>query len=136
MGGSKPTILYVEDDKFSREVLAHIITRVMGFPDLIVFEDSSDFMERVQALPRVPDIFFLDVQVNPIDGHKMLALLRADERYKNSRIIAVTASVMADEVKVLQDAGFDGLIGKPIMKKVFPDLLSRILKGEKVWYVS
>ena len=43
---------------------------------------------------------------------------------------------LASEVKQLQDAGFDGLIGKPVMKRVFPELLQRILDGEPVWYVS
>jgi len=40
---------------------------------------------------------------------------------------------MNEEVELLRTAGFDGVIGKPINHATFPDLLMRILKGEKIW---
>jgi len=129
------TLLYVEDDRMSQEILVRLL-KGLGYPKLTVFEDSRNFLERVQALPAVPDIVFLDVQVGPLDGHQMLKLLRDDAAYKETKIIAMTASVMSSEVKELRDAGFDGLVGKPIMKRVFPELLQRIVDGESVWYVS
>ena len=53
--------------------------------------------------------------------HAPGALVDALDVFKQSKIIALTASVMASEVKQLQDAGFDGLIGKPVMRHVrFP----------------
>lgn len=133
---AEPSFLYVEDDPFSREVITRLIKQNMGLPNLTVFEDSSDFMARVKKLPAVPDVFLLDIQISPLNGHQMLKLLRDDETFKQSKIIALTASVMASEVKQLQDAGFDGLIGKPVMKRVFPELLQKVLDGEAVWYVS
>jgi CheY-like chemotaxis protein len=131
-----PSFLYVEDDPFSREVITRLIKQNMGFPNLTVFSDSSDFIARVKSLPAIPDVFLLDIQISPLNGHQMLKLLRGDDTFKKSKIIALTASVMASEVKQLQDAGFDGLIGKPVMKRVFPELLQRVLDGEAVWYVS
>ncbi|MBN1313808.1 MAG: response regulator [Anaerolineae bacterium] len=134
-GRDKLNLLYVEDDRMSQEILVRLL-KGLGYPDLIVFEDSRNFLERVKALPSIPDIVFLDVQVGPLDGHQMLKMLRSDDTYKDTKIIAMTASVMSAEVKELRDAGFDGLVGKPIMKRVFPELLQRIVDGESVWYVS
>jgi CheY-like chemotaxis protein len=83
----------------------------------------------------VPDVIFLDIHIRPIDGYQLLDLLRNEPQYQNSKIIALTASVMVQDVKRLQDAGFDGLIGKPIANKVFPRLVKNILAGEPVWYI-
>ena len=63
-------------------------------------------------------------------------MLRADPNYSGAIVIALTASVMNEEIELLQQSGFDGAIGKPIDVDVFPDLIQRILDGEKVWHVS
>jgi hypothetical protein len=39
------------------------------------------------------------------------------------------------DVARLQEAGFDGLIGKPLAHKVFPRLLEQIMNGEAIWYI-
>lgn len=135
MHNGKPIFLYVEDDAFSQEIMKRMLA-TLGYPNLTIFENSHNFLDRMRALPGVPDIVFLDIQIGPLNGHQVLKLLRDDETYKETRIIAMTASVMSSEVNELRDAGFDGLIGKPILKRIFPELLREILEGEAVWYVS
>ena len=127
--------MYVEDDESSQEVMKRLLKR-LGYVDLTIFESSHNFLDRVHALPAAPDVIFLDIQIAPLNGHQMLALLRGDDTFKEAKIIAMTASVMSSEVKELRDAGFDGLIGKPILKRIFPELLEEILEGKAVWYVS
>jgi CheY-like chemotaxis protein len=82
-----------------------------------------------------PDVVFLDIHVDPLDGFGMLKLLKRSPSLKNVPVIAMTASVMNEEVAQLQTAGFDGCIAKPIDKNEFPSLLERILKGEKIWSI-
>lgn len=135
MQNGKPVFLYVEDDAFSQEIMKRMLA-ILGHPDLTIFENSHNFLDRVHALPNIPDIVFLDIQIGPMNGHQVLKLLRSDDTYKDTKIIAMTASVMSSEVNELRNAGFDGLIGKPILKRVFPELLKGILEGEPVWYVS
>jgi DNA-binding NarL/FixJ family response regulator len=48
-------------------------------------------------------------------------------------VVALTASVMYEEVRRLRDAGFDGVIAKPINFDTFPAALDRILSGGQVW---
>ena len=127
--------LYVEDDSMSRQVLQILLRDILGH-QVTIFEDSADFMERVRALPVKPDIIFLDVQIKPLSGYEMLTLLRSDPLYKDAVIIAMTASVMSHDVDKLREAGFSGLIAKPIRKKVFPELLDRVLRGEAVWFTA
>ncbi len=132
----KPTFLYVDDDESSRQIMELLIKTVLGYPQLAIFANNHNFMAQVRALPYVPDVIFLDIQMQPYDGYDMLNMLRAESAYKESKIIAMTASVMATDVTELKQAGFDGLIGKPIMRHVFPELLKKILTNEPVWFVS
>ncbi|MBI5929591.1 MAG: response regulator [Chloroflexi bacterium] len=135
MSKSGPHFLYVEDDLMSRKVLEVLLIRVMGFTHVTIFDNSENFMDQLRLLPDVPGIFLLDIQMRPHDGYEVLEMLRNDPIYQNSIVIALTANVMANDVQQLQSVGFDGLIGKPIMKDIFPDLIEKILSGESVWYV-
>ena len=130
------TYLYVEDDLASREAMKVIFEKVMGVTSLTIFEDSSDFMDRVAALSSVPDLFLLDIHMAPVNGFTLKDLLRADPTYNNSIIVALTASVMNEEIEQLQSVGFDGAIAKPLNVSQFPGLIEKILNGESVWHVS
>mgnify|MGYP001063547619 CR=1 FL=1 len=128
--------LYVEDDAMSRQVVKILLTRAMGYAedDVTIFEDSAGFLERLRALPAQPDVIFLDIHMQPLDGYEVLELLRMEPGYEETAIIAMTAGVMSTDIENLREAGFNGMIGKPVRKKVFPELLERILAGEAVWF--
>ena len=130
--------LYVEDDPMSRQVLQILLTKVMAYDksDLSLFEDSVNFMERLQALPTLPDVIFLDVHMEPHDGFAMLKMLREDPAYCNVPVVAVTAGVMASDIERLKETGFSGMIGKPIRTRIFPSLVQRILEGDTVWFAT
>lgn len=131
----KPHFLYVEDDPNSRMVIKVLINRVMGYDQLTIFEDSDNFAAHIRGLDPKPNIIFLDIQITPIDGYAMLDILRHTPGYENATIVAMTANVMSHDVEELKASGFDGLIGKPIVQNMFPQLVERILSGENVWFV-
>ncbi len=112
-----------------------LLSRVIGYDQVTVFPDSTNFMEKVEALPAKPDVIFLDIHVQPHSGFEMLEMLRSHEAYKDTSIVALTASVMNEEVEQLHTAGFDGGIAKPLDQSRFPDLLQRILQKEKIWHI-
>jgi two-component system sensor histidine kinase/response regulator len=135
MNPTSPAFLYIEDDAMSRRIIDVMLRQVMGFSNTTIFDNSADFLEKVHALPAVPDVIFLDVQIRPHDGYAVLKLLREDSSYRDVPVIAMTANVMSHDVEHLKKAGFSGLIGKPILKEIFPQLVKNILNGEAVWYV-
>lgn len=127
--------LYVEDDPLNREAMELVFRRVMGVERLSIFEDSDDFLQRVKALNHPPDVILLDIHVAPHDGFEMLSMLRRDLALRDARIIALTASVMNEEVAMLRESGFNGAIAKPINIATFPDVVGRIIGGEAVWHI-
>ena len=129
------SFLYVEDDSGSRHLIKILMGTVLGYTQLTIFEDSSNFLDRVRALPTVPDVIFMDIHVAPLDGYALLEMLRSEPGYKDVPVVAMTAGVMAADVSKLKSAGFNGLIGKPLRKKAFPEQLDKILAGQPIWEV-
>ncbi len=134
MRPTRPVILYVEDEPRSRRVM-EMIVRDLDLGGLYLFEDSTAFIERALLLAPPPDVIFLDIHVRPLSGFEMLALLRAQAAFERTPIVAMTASVMSEEVRQLQQAGFDGCLAKPLDLDSFPELLDRILQGEHLWRI-
>jgi len=130
-----PSILYVEDHPQSQYVMKIIISDLMKIPYLTIFNNSENFIEEVENLTPQPNIILLDIHVKPLTGFQMLSVLREHSQYKALPIIALTASVMNEEVEELQKAGFNGVIAKPVDIDRFPKTLNRILAGESIWYV-
>jgi CheY-like chemotaxis protein len=130
---TEPVFLYIENDELSREVMKALLTRGLGYRDLTMFETSAHFEQHLERLKQKPDIIFLDIHMEPLDGFEMLKLIRSNKSYYATPVIALTASVMNEEVRRLREAGFDGAIAKPINYDTFPGLLYRILNGEQIW---
>jgi CheY-like chemotaxis protein len=133
---TRPTVLYVEDDAQSRMVMRMALKNRMGITRLTLFEDSSDFLARYQALDPAPDVIFLDIHMQPHTGFEMLRMLRGSAALRpGTPIVAMTASVMNEEVQALRTAGFDGCLAKPLDLDTFPDAFQRIVGGERVWRI-
>ncbi|MCI0711492.1 MAG: response regulator [Chloroflexi bacterium] len=132
----EPRFVYVDDDLTSREVMELLLTHRMGLTQCRMYDDSAAFAEEINSTVLAPDVIFMDIHMHPYNGFDMLEMLRNNEVFADTMIIAVTASVMNEEVERLREAGFDGAIGKPIDPDDFPSLVQRILNKEQVWHVS
>ena len=128
--------LYVEDDPTSRAVMEMLVRYWFADAELTIFEDSTDFITRLEALSSEPTIIFLDIHMQPYTGFEMLNMIQQHQGYTGSTVIALTASVMNEEVQQLEAAGFSGAIAKPLDREVFPELVAHILNGKTVWHVS
>jgi CheY-like chemotaxis protein len=129
------TVLYVEDDAHSRTIFNMLMTMRLKIPRLAILEDSTDFEERVSFVDPPAEVIFLDIHVQPLDGYAMLSILRGMPQYRTTPVIALTASVMNEEVERLREAGFSGVVSKPINLSTFPAIFQRILTGEQIWHV-
>jgi two-component system, cell cycle response regulator DivK len=131
---SNLSILYVEDEARSRKVM-RMIAADMGVMHLTIFEDGTNFAQRAAALDPQPNLIFLDIHVPPPNGFEMLALLRENSQFDAVPIVAMTASVMNEEIDQLRSAGFDGCLAKPIDIDTFSQSVQQIIAGEQVWRI-
>jgi CheY-like chemotaxis protein len=128
-------ILYVEDDPGSRDVIR--MAQRMNPEDfgLTIFDDSLDFEQRLTQLKPQPALILLDIHVKPFSGFEMLQTIRTHAEYDGIPVVALTASVMNEEIQMLQDTGFDSVLSKPVNLDEFTGLIRRIMAGEQIWYI-
>ena len=107
----KRRILLVEDDV--RNVFA--ITRVLE-PHGAILEIARNGREALEALARDPevDLVLMDIMMPEMDGFEATRAIRAERRWANLPIIALTAKAMPDDRQKCLQAGANDYITKPI----------------------
>jgi two-component system cell cycle response regulator DivK len=103
-------ILIVEDNPKNLKLVRDTL-QVTGYQTL---EAETGEEGVALARERRPALILMDIQLPGISGIAALRELRADPVTRAIPVIAVTASVMAQERQKVMAAGFDGFQGKPI----------------------
>ncbi len=126
------TVLIVEDNVRNYALLARLLS-FMRVKQTEWKRSGWHVLEFAQdALPHV-DLILLDIHLPEEDGYQILERLRKDERFHDTKIVAVTADISKANLTRAREAGFDGFLAKPIDVDRFPDQIQRILEGESVW---
>src|ERR1700757_1364105 len=94
-------ILVVEDNEHNISLVDYIL-RAHGYEPILA-RNGSDGL-RLAELER-PDLVLLDIRMPDMDGYQVAAAIRADERIKHTRIVAVTASAMVGDRERIAAAG-------------------------------
>jgi two-component system cell cycle response regulator DivK len=120
-------ILIVEDNDKNLKLVRDVL-QVDGYRTIeaVTGEDGVALAQEEK-----PDLILMDIQLPGINGIEALRLLRADPATAAIPIIAVTASVMQQDRKMITEAGFDAYVGKPLNLKEFRDAVRRALEGGK-----
>ena len=128
MGGE--LILIVEDQPLNRKLLRDVL-QAKGYRTLEV--ETGEEGGRL-AKEQHPQLILMDIQLPGISGIEALKRLREDPATRATPIVAVTASAMEQNKKVILAAGFDGYQSKPIKVAEFleavRDKLDEHLSGE------
>ena len=127
------SFLYIDDHPASRQVMELMLGEVMGVKHLTVFSNSEDVLVRIEELDSKFDVVFLDLHMEPQDGIAVYKMLRQHSNFQSAKFVAVTASIIPDELEKIRQTGFNGLLMKPIRYETFPNQVERILAGEDVW---
>ena len=115
--GSGHLILIVEDNAMNLK-LARDVLRFSGFRTL---EATSGEDAVLMAREHLPDLVLMDIALPGIDGVEAARRLRATPETAAIPVVALTASVMDTDRARFVEAGFAGLIAKPINVLKFPE---------------
>ena len=102
-------ILIVDDEP----VIRILIEQVLGVEGYELHSVASG-EEALAILPSFdPDIVLLDIQMPGMDGYTVCTTIRADERYRFTKIIMVSGCAQVEERLKGYDVGADDYIAKP-----------------------
>jgi two-component system cell cycle response regulator DivK len=116
-------ILIVEDNPTNLKLVRDTL-QAKGYRTI----DAGTAEEGVQlAREQQPALVLMDIQLPGISGVEAFHQLRADPSASSIPVIAVTASVMAQERQKVMAAGFDGFQDKPISIRELLQTIRKIL---------
>jgi CheY-like chemotaxis protein len=108
-----------------------VIKLVLDFHRVETYLASSAQACLTMLEEKKPDFLLVDVQMPVMSGIDLLKVLRADPRWTELPVIAVTARAMAGERERILAEGFDGYIPKPINAMTLIDDIIKILRKKE-----
>jgi len=104
-------LLIVDDVPLNLSVLKALLKKV-GVNDVETAVDGRDAWEKIQASERPFDCVLTDIWMPEMNGRELVAKIRADKRFADLPVYAVTADV--EEQKNFAERGFTGVLLKPL----------------------
>lgn len=115
----------VADDKASGRELVRTVLENTGYE----VHEAADGAEAVEMARQIqPDLIILDIHMPQMDGFGVIQTLRGEAAFKNTPIIALTASAMMGDRERALAAGFTGYITKPIRLSVLRAEVEHLLQ--------
>ena len=103
-------ILLAEDNELNQEVARELLTQHGFLVDIVGNGEAA--LEQLERQPY--DIVLMDMQMPVMDGVTATERIRAQARYANLPIVAMTANAMASDRELCLKAGMNDHIAKPI----------------------
>ncbi len=116
-------ILVVDDNSISQRLLSFILQQ--GDHTVVTAINGVQAIEQLKEAD--VDLVLTDLMMPKMDGLTLIEHLRADERYKNLPVIALTASVKEQHYSRARAAGVNALLTKPIESEVIIDIVNRLV---------
>ena len=125
MSTPKKRILVVDDNPRNLK-LAFDVLEDAGYAvvEAVNAEEAQSMIDR-----NLPDLILMDIALPGMDGLTLTRKIKANERTKHIRIIALTAFAMKGDNQKALAAGCDGYISKPIDIHQLPVQVAEILGG-------
>lgn len=102
--------LLIADDEPSVLALLQVLFERQGYR-VSTASDGRDALD--QARQSMPDAIILDIQMPHMTGIDTVIALRADERYRDIPVIALTAHIRDYLPSTVSQAGFTHVLTKP-----------------------
>lgn len=112
-------ILIVDDNSINLKLIK-VMLSLEGYN----VRTATDAKSALEVLAHfTPELILMDIQLPGMDGLELTRQLKANPKYQDVIILAITAYAMkGDEEKAL-NAGCDGYIAKPINTQTLPTLI-------------
>jgi two-component system, sensor histidine kinase len=121
LGGRR--VLVVDDHPINRRVI-RLFLEPFGC-ELVEVENGQEALAAVEA--EAFDIVLMDVNMPVMDGLEATRRLRADPRWRNLPIVALTADVMSTQIRTCLEAGMDAHVAKPIDMRNLLTILAQVV---------
>jgi signal transduction histidine kinase/CheY-like chemotaxis protein len=118
------SVLYVEDNPSNLVLMRNLLGTMQS---VRLIEATNGALGLAMAKDQHPDLILLDIDLPDIDGMTLLKQLKDLPEFATTPILALSANVMARDVKRGKEAGFFEYVTKPIDVNRFFEILDTAL---------
>lgn len=119
-----PTVLIVEDQLFSRQILKEMLRRHY------TCYEASTAQEAIELYAdHAPHVVFLDIELPDMDGHNLATLIKTHDQ--DSYIVMVTANHYVKDIEAARANKVQGFIAKPYNKQKILTAIENYIKLQK-----
>lgn len=117
------SMLIVDDDSQVASLLAHV------FEDDYSVKCASDGKEAFEmAKDGDFDVIITDIMMPETDGHKLVAMLRANKATKKTKIVVFSAVTSEEDILNAYEEGVDAFLTKPVSLKILRKQVDRLFE--------
>jgi len=109
--GRQYRLLIVDDVPLNLSVLKALLKKI-GVNDIETAVDGEDAWEKIRTAEKPYDLILTDIWMPKMNGRELVSKIRADKRFADLPVYAVTADV--EEQKAFSERGFTGTLLKPL----------------------
>ena len=110
----KGNILLVEDNPINQQIARALLTK-KGCQVTVANNGKIAVELLMRTPPPLPwDMVLMDIQMPEMDGFQATKLIRAEARFKDLPIVAMTANAMPHQIDEMLAVGMDGHVAKPV----------------------
>ncbi|XOV79004.1 MAG: ATP-binding protein [Aestuariibacter sp.] len=121
-------ILLAEDNDINQMIAQEMLQQCGAKITLV--ENGQEALHALES--NKFDLVLMDIQMPVMDGVTAMQRIREDKNLDGLPVIALTANVMAHDIKSYQEVGFTDHIGKPFQKEQLINAITQVLsKGQK-----
>ena len=124
-------VLLVDDNEINVLEASEFLSGIGITPDVAI--DGQDAIDKLNQEGSDYSLILMDCQMPIVDGYQATRLIRegkAGDKYKQAKIIAVTANALDTDRQKCLDAGMDDYISKPLKVDSFTTLVKQYLTSK------
>jgi two-component system sensor histidine kinase/response regulator len=129
--GKKAVI--VDDNEIARKIL-NKCCETIGIDVLLISASPKAVLQMLDDSlieGGAPDLILCDLMMPEMDGYELARTIRANDGFRNIKLIAVTSAVRVGGARNAQDCGFNGFLPKPVFLDELAKVIATVLGSQQ-----
>ncbi len=106
-------VLLVEDNLINQKVTTSLLSK--SEMNITIANDGKEAIDILRDSGKKFDIVFMDINMPIMDGYTATKLIRADKRFDDLPVLALSALTSASEISNMFKCGMNGYLSKPLI---------------------
>lgn len=136
MMGRPIRVLLVEDNPGDAELIQETLESSKFYLDVSIAVDGAaalDYLQRIPsaAIPELPDLILLDLNLPKMDGKQVLKELKRHEKFRRIPVVVLTSSDAETDIVRSYELGANCYVTKPVGLDAFQEIVRSV---EGFWF--